>query len=115
MSRYISGLRLDIQDEIILLSPNTVEYAYQFALKLEEKLTRRQSNHGMRQGIVKGRGKHVGEDIFSSRKEETDSSNQQRQSFRGSDSRRGIPHLRGRGIGREPSNVLSAVNLDIYH
>jgi hypothetical protein len=41
IARYMNGLRLEIQDELSLLSPNTVEEAYQCALKVEEKLNRR--------------------------------------------------------------------------
>ena len=33
ISRYINGLRMEIQDEISILSPKTVEEAYQMALK----------------------------------------------------------------------------------
>ena len=41
VARYMNGLRMDIQDEISLLSPKTVEEAYQIALKAEEKLIRK--------------------------------------------------------------------------
>ena len=43
IARYINGLRMQIQDEISLLSPKTVGEAYQMALKAEEKLIRKQS------------------------------------------------------------------------
>ena len=39
----MNGLRMDIQDEISLMSPKTLEEAYQIALKAEEKLMRKQS------------------------------------------------------------------------
>ena len=42
VSRYVNGLRMDIQDEISLLTPRTVEEAYQLALKAEDKIARRQ-------------------------------------------------------------------------
>jgi hypothetical protein len=42
VSRYINGLRYDIQDEISILFLKTVEDAYQAALKAEEKLARKQ-------------------------------------------------------------------------
>jgi len=35
VARYMNGLRMDIQDEISLLSPKTVEETYQIALKAE--------------------------------------------------------------------------------
>ena len=41
VSRYINGLRYDIQDESILLNLKTIEYAYQVASKVEEKLLRK--------------------------------------------------------------------------
>ena len=39
--RYINGLRYDIQDELSLLNLKTVEYEYQVASKVEEKLLRK--------------------------------------------------------------------------
>lgn len=39
-SRYINGLRMEIQDEISMLSPKTIE-AYQCALKEKEKIARK--------------------------------------------------------------------------
>ena len=43
VSRYINGLRYDIQDELSLLNLKTVEEAYQVSLKVEEKLLRKQN------------------------------------------------------------------------
>ena len=43
VSRYINGLRYEIQDELSMISIRIVEDAYQFALKAEEKLARKQS------------------------------------------------------------------------
>ena len=43
VARYINGLRYEIQDEIIMMSVRTVDDAYQIALKVEEKLARKQS------------------------------------------------------------------------
>ena len=37
---YINGLRMEIQDEISMVSPKTMEEAYQCSLKVEEKLLR---------------------------------------------------------------------------
>lgn len=53
-ARYINDLRLDIQDEITVLSPRTVEEAYQMALKAEENLARKQAGRG--KASAKGRG-----------------------------------------------------------
>eukprot|EP00253_Pinus_taeda_P021693 PITA_21693 len=55
VARYMNGLRMDIQDEISLLSPKMVEEAYQISLKAEEKLMRKQSSRG-RGGDAGGRG-----------------------------------------------------------
>ena len=46
VARYVNGLRMDIQDEISVLSPKIVEEAYQIALKDEEKVMRKQSARG---------------------------------------------------------------------
>ena len=43
VSRYVNGLRFDIQDELSLLSLRSVEEAYQIAMKVEEKPMRKQS------------------------------------------------------------------------
>lgn len=42
-TKYLNGLRIDIQDEINILSPRTMEEAYQCSLKVEEKILRKQS------------------------------------------------------------------------
>ena len=41
VARYINGLRYEIQDELSMMSVKTVEDAYQFSLKAEEKLARK--------------------------------------------------------------------------
>eukprot|EP00253_Pinus_taeda_P030671 PITA_30671 len=58
VARYVNGLRMDIQDEISLLSPKTVEEAYQMVLKDEEKLMRKQSARG--RGTFRGKGSQGG-------------------------------------------------------
>ena len=40
---YFNGLRMDIQEEINMISPRTMEEAYQCALRAEEKIARKQS------------------------------------------------------------------------
>jgi hypothetical protein len=41
-SRYMNGLRYDIQDEMRMMTIRNVEDAYHIALKAEEKLSRKQ-------------------------------------------------------------------------
>ena len=43
VARYINGFRYEIQDELSMMSVRTVEDAYQFSLKAEEKLDRKQN------------------------------------------------------------------------
>ena len=43
VARYINVFRYEIQDELNMMSVRTMEDAYQFVLKAEEKLTRKQS------------------------------------------------------------------------
>ena len=42
VARYVNGLRMEIQDEISVLSPKIVKESYQMVLKAEEKLMRKQ-------------------------------------------------------------------------
>jgi hypothetical protein len=42
-TRYINGLRYEIQNELSMMSVRTVEYAYYLALKAEEKLVKKQN------------------------------------------------------------------------
>jgi hypothetical protein len=42
-ARYMNGLRYEIQDELSMMLVRIVEDAYQFVLKAEEKLARKQS------------------------------------------------------------------------
>eukprot|EP00253_Pinus_taeda_P018136 PITA_18136 len=53
-ARFVNGLRGEILDEIGILSPQTLDEAYQFALKAEEKINRKQNS---RRGGGSGRGK----------------------------------------------------------
>jgi hypothetical protein len=46
VARYMNGLRYDIQDEMSMMIIQTIEDAYQMALKAEEKLSRKQSQRG---------------------------------------------------------------------
>ena len=42
VARYMNGLRYKIQDEMSMMTIQTVEDSYQMALKVEEKLSRKQ-------------------------------------------------------------------------
>ena len=78
IARYINEIRLEIQDELSHLSPNIVEEAYQCALKVEEKLNRKQNSKRGRGQAYRGRGQQVGRNRLSTQeKEEVDPSNQQ--------------------------------------
>ena len=62
-TRYVNGLRMDIQEEISMISPRTMEEVYQCALRVEEKIARKQSfNRG--RDLARGRGKATGRGIF---------------------------------------------------
>lgn len=41
VARYINGLRFNIQDEVSMLNIYSIEDAYQYALKAEDKLKRK--------------------------------------------------------------------------
>ena len=43
LTRYINGLRFEIQDDLDILSLEIVEEVYQIALKIKEKLERKTS------------------------------------------------------------------------
>jgi hypothetical protein len=60
VARYMNGLRYDIQDEMSMVTIQTVEDAYQMALKAEEKLIQKQGQRG--RGRSQARGKSVAQD-----------------------------------------------------
>jgi hypothetical protein len=117
VSKYMNGLRYDIQDEMSMLTIRTVEDAYQMAMKAEEKLSRKQGQRG--RGRRKPRGKSVAQDKYQKPKE--DWKNPQTLTEIGGSSQRGkyveqrgqhteqrgdyadnntFPRTRGRGRGR---------------
>jgi hypothetical protein len=103
VSRYMNGLRYDIQDEMSMMTLGNVEDAYQMALKAEEKLSRKQGQRG--QGRSQARGKTITQDKNQKPKEEW--KKPQTQTERGGISQRGqyadrntFPRTRGRGRGR---------------
>lgn len=64
IARYLNGLRFDIQDELSLVSPTSVDGAYQYALKAKERIQRKHSNRGKygprsRGGQSSGKGKAI--------------------------------------------------------
>jgi hypothetical protein len=46
ISRYLNGLRYEIQDEMSMMTIQNVEDAYQIALKAEEKMIRKKGQRG---------------------------------------------------------------------
>jgi hypothetical protein len=68
VSRYMNGLRYDIQDELSMVTVRIVEDSYQMALKAEEKLSRKQGQGG--RGRSQPRGKAVAQEKFQNPKEE---------------------------------------------
>ena len=106
----MNGLRYDIQDEMSMTIIQTVEEAYQMALKDEEKLRRKQVQRD--RGRSQPRGKSVAQDRNQKPKE--DWKKPQTQTERGGSSQREkhteqrgqyadgniFPRTRGRGRGR---------------
>ena len=58
-TRFVNGLRLEILDEISILSLKNIEEAYQSAMKAEEKITKKQ-NARRGWGTGRGRGQSYG-------------------------------------------------------
>jgi hypothetical protein len=85
VSRYMNGLRYDIQDEMSMVTIRMVEDAYQMALKAEEKLSRKQSQRD--RGRSHPRGKSIAQDKYQNPKE--DWKNPQTRTERGGTSQRG--------------------------
>jgi hypothetical protein len=101
VARYINGLRYEIQDEISMMTMRTVEDAYQVALKVEEKLARKQSQRN--RGKSPNRGRGTTREKFQKSRGEAGRYNSQTE--RGGSSRGGYyggrnPFPRGRGRGR---------------
>jgi hypothetical protein len=68
VARYLNGLRYDIQDELSMVTIRTVEDAYHMALKVKEKLSRKQGQRG--RGRSQPRGKAVTQEKYQKPKEE---------------------------------------------
>ncbi|XP_057849726.2 uncharacterized protein LOC131060503 [Cryptomeria japonica] len=104
LARYINGLKYSIQDELTLVSVESVHKCFQLALKIEEKQKRRGEQSKGRGTSFRGRGRFHGRGTFS--KFQGESSNQRadndaggRGTFRG----RGSNNGRGRSRGRGPN------------
>lgn len=50
VARYLGGLRLKIQDELVVAKPKNVDECFQFPIRVEEKIKIRQEK------FVRGRG-----------------------------------------------------------
>ena len=98
IARYVNGLRLEILDEISILSPKNIEEAYQSAMKAEEKITRKQ-NSRRGQGIGRGRGQSYGRGRITSSNEEGNNSKTSGSVDKGDNARGGRPYQRGKGNG----------------
>ena len=92
---------MDIQDEISVLSPKTVEEAYQMVLKAAEKLLRKQSSRN--RGTFRGRGRQGGRGRSTTLRDGASNNSSQHTPIGGDASRRGSfsRGRGGRGRGRE--------------
>jgi hypothetical protein len=70
VARYINGLRYKIQDELSMMSVRTVEDAYQFSLKAEEKLARKKKQRGRGKISVPTKNKEFNHDRAHKPKDE---------------------------------------------
>eukprot|EP00253_Pinus_taeda_P015748 PITA_15748 len=103
-ARFVNGLRGDILDEIGILSPQTLDEAYQFALKAEEKINRKQ-NTKRGGGSGRGKGKIYGRGRGAGSNEEGSSSKSAGTTNKDNSNREGRPAQRGRGFGRGRGTV----------
>lgn len=97
-TRYVNGLRLEILDEISILSPRNIEEAFQSAVKAEEKINRKQNNRRGR-GNGRGRGQSYNRGRAATNSEEGSSSRASGTAEKGDSTRGGRPYQRGRGNG----------------
>jgi len=98
-ARFVNGLRLEILDKISILSPKTIEEAYQSALKVEEKIATKQNARRGR-GTGKGKGQSFGKGRIANNSEEGNSSKTLGTTEKEGSTRGGRPYQRGRGNGR---------------
>ena len=50
VARYLGGLRFSIQDEFVASNPRSIKECYQLALRIEEKLKRKNERQNRRNG-----------------------------------------------------------------
>eukprot|EP00253_Pinus_taeda_P026972 PITA_26972 len=103
-ARFVNGLRGEILDEIGILSPQTLDEAYQFALKAEEKINQKQ-NAKRGGGSGRGKGKVFGRGRSTGSNEEGSSSKSVGTTEKDNSTREGRPAQRGRGFGRGRGTV----------
>ena len=106
-TKYINGLRYEIQEEMNMMSISIVDDAYQGALKVEEKLARRQSQRS--RGGSSSRGKGPSREKFQKSKPEADKQHSHHE--KGGSSKEGqhggrSSFSRGRGRGRARGGVV---------
>eukprot|EP00253_Pinus_taeda_P029988 PITA_29988 len=112
-ARFVNGLRREILDEIGILSPQTLDEAYMFALKAEEKINRKQ-NAKRGGGTGRGKGKVFGRGRSTGSNEEGSSSKSAGTTEKDNSTREGRPAQRGQGFGRagELSSAIVVTNWD---
>lgn len=93
-ARFLNGLRGEILDEIGILSPRTLDEAYQFALKAEEKINRKK-NARRGGGTGRGKGKMFGRGRGTGSSEEGSSSKSAGTTEKDNSTRGGRPPQRG--------------------
>lgn len=98
-ARYVNGLRMEILDEISIISPRNIEEAFQSVVKVEEKINRKQNNRRRRRN-GKGRGQSYGRGRTAANSEEGSNSKASGAAEKGESTRGGRSYQRGRGNGR---------------
>jgi hypothetical protein len=106
-TKYINGMRYEIQEEISMMSVSTIEDGYQAALKAEEKLARKKSQQN--RGGNSSRGKGTSREMFQKMKHEDEKQHSHHE--KGGSSREGkhggrSSFSRGRGRGRARGVVV---------
>jgi hypothetical protein len=72
IARYVNGLRYEVQDEMSMMPVRTVEDAYQFVLKAEEKMAKKQNQRGRGKGSIPRKSKGFNRDRAHQSKDEAD-------------------------------------------